>query len=58
MGRGDDAVRARLDSAEEYVKQGDRSSAQKVLAPVVKKLTALPEADQRRVQALQREDSY
>jgi tetratricopeptide (TPR) repeat protein len=58
VGRGDDAVRARLDSAEEYIKQGNRSSAQKVLAPVVKQLKVLPEAERLRVRALQRQDSY
>ncbi|HJX29537.1 MAG TPA: tetratricopeptide repeat protein, partial [Thermoanaerobaculia bacterium] len=30
VGRGDDAVRARLDSAEEYAKRGDRPSARRV----------------------------
>lgn len=57
VGRQNDAVRARLDSAEGYAKLGDRRSAQRVLAPVVKQLKVLPEAEQRRVQALQRQDS-
>lgn len=56
VGRGDDAVRARLDSAELYVKRGDRSSAQKVLAPVVKKLKALPEAERLRAETLRRQN--
>lgn len=56
VGRQDDAVRARLDSAEGYVKLGDRPSARRVLAPVVKKLKVLPEAERLRAETLQRQN--
>jgi tetratricopeptide (TPR) repeat protein len=58
VGRKDDAVRALLDSAEAYTKLGDRSSARRVLAPVVRQIRSIPEAERLRAEALQRQNPY
>lgn len=58
VGRQEDAIRARLDSAEAYTKLGDRPSARRVLVPVVRQLRSLPEAERLRAEALQRQNPY
>lgn len=55
VGRLQDAVRARLDSAEGYKRLKDEKTARIVLAPVLKLYDSLPAAEQARVQAVQRD---